>query len=72
MTGPWKTAHDSAIEGLAMIWEAVEALGPAGALPSEEALLNLYGPEPHHRAQAIVNALTGILGDAAQQPTRPA
>lgn len=62
---PWKAAHDSAIEGLAMIWETVETLGPVGALPSEEAVLNLYGPEPHHRAQAIVDALTRIL--AGQQ-----
>jgi hypothetical protein len=37
-----------------MIREAIEALGPAGVLPSGEAVISLYGPEPIHEAQAIV------------------
>jgi hypothetical protein len=44
-----------------MIREAVETLGPPGVLPSQEAVLTLYGPEPVHEAQAIVGALTKIL-----------
>jgi hypothetical protein len=47
-----------------MIREAVETLGPPGVLPSEEAVLALYGPEPVHEGQAIVDALTEILSKA--------
>jgi hypothetical protein len=39
-----------------------KTLGPPGVLPSEEAVLALYGPEPIHEAQAIVDALTKLLG----------
>ena len=49
--------------GLRMIREAVETLGPPGVLPSGEAVISLYGPEPIHEPQAIVDALTAILGD---------
>ena len=37
---------------LRMIREAVEQLGPPGAMPSREAVLKLYGPEPVPRDQA--------------------
>jgi hypothetical protein len=40
-----------------MIREAIETLGPPGVLPSKEAMLMLYGPEPIHEGQAIVDAL---------------
>jgi hypothetical protein len=50
-------------QGLHMIREAVETLGPPGVLPSSEAVLKLYGPEPIHEAQAIVDALIKILAD---------
>jgi hypothetical protein len=49
--------------GLRMIRETIETLGPPGALPSEEAVLRLYGPEPVHEAAAIVGALRKLLGN---------
>jgi hypothetical protein len=54
--------YRNAWQALRMIREAVETLGPPGVLPSEEAVLALYGPEPIHEAQAIVDALTKLLG----------
>jgi hypothetical protein len=50
-----------------MIREAVETLGPPGILPSEKAVLRLYGPEAVHEAQAIVDALTKLFGDRAPE-----
>ena len=50
---------------LRMIREAVETLGPVAALPSEEAVVTLYGPEPVHEAQAIVDAIGRWAGDRA-------
>ena len=55
--------YRNAWAGLRMIREAVETLGPPGVLPSGEAVMSLYGPEPIHEAQAIVDALASILGD---------
>jgi hypothetical protein len=40
-----------------MIRETIETLGAPGVLPSNEAVLLLYGPEPIHEGQAIVDAL---------------
>ena len=54
--------YRNAWAGLRMIREAVETLGPPGVLPSGEAVISLYGPEPTHEAQAIVDALAAILG----------
>jgi hypothetical protein len=45
-----------------MIREAVETLGPPGALPSQDAVPALFGPEPVHEASAIVEALQRLLG----------
>jgi hypothetical protein len=56
--------YRNAWQALRMIREAIETLGPAGVLPSEEAVLKLYGPEPVHEGQAIVDALTQILSEA--------
>jgi hypothetical protein len=53
--------YRNAWQALRMIREAIETLGPPGVLPSEEAVLKLYGPEPVHEGQAIVHALTQIL-----------
>ncbi len=53
--------YRNAWQALRMIREAVETLGPPGVLPSETAVLTLYGPEPVHEGQAIVDALTTIL-----------
>lgn len=47
-----------------MIRETIETLGPPGVLPSGEAVLMLYGPEPIHEGQAIVDALRKILAPA--------
>jgi hypothetical protein len=57
--------YRNAWKGLHMIRETVEALGSPGVLPSQEAVIALYGPEPIHEAQAIVDALTQILREPA-------
>ncbi len=44
-----------------MVRGTIKTLGPPGALPSEEAVLELYGPKPIHEGQAIVNALMRLL-----------
>jgi hypothetical protein len=46
---------------LRMIRETLETLGPPGILPSQEAVLKLYGPEPVNEAAAIVDALQKLL-----------
>jgi hypothetical protein len=53
--------YRNAWQALRIVRETIEALGPPGALPSEEAVLKLYGPEPIHEGQAIVDALTKLL-----------
>ena len=53
--------YRNAWAALRMIRETIETLGPPGALPSSEAVLMLYGPEPVHEGQAIVDALTKLL-----------
>ena len=57
--------YRNAWAGLRMIREAIEELGPVGTLPSPEAVIGKYGPEPIHEAQAIVDALASILGPPA-------
>ena len=57
--------YRNAWAGLHMIREAIEELGPVGVLPSPEAVIGKYGPEPIHEAQAIVDALASILGPPA-------
>jgi hypothetical protein len=57
----WRDNYQNAWAALRMIREAIETLGPPGALPSNEAVLMLYGPEPVHEGQAIVDALRRIL-----------
>jgi hypothetical protein len=63
--------YRNAWAGLRMIREAVETLGPPGVLPSGEAVISLYGPEPIHEAEAIVDALAVILGDDPASPAAP-
>jgi hypothetical protein len=48
--------YRNARQALRMVRETIETLGPPGTLPSEEAVNSLYGPEPVHEAQAIVDA----------------
>lgn len=55
--------YRNAWDGLRLIREAVETLRPPGLLSFQEAVVTLYGPEPIHEAQAIVDALTTVLGD---------
>ena len=45
-----------------MIRDAVDALGPPGAMRSEEAVLATLGPEPIHEAQAI-EGIQAIVAD---------
>ena len=46
---------------LQLIRETVETLGPAGILPSREAVIELYGPEPVHEATAIAAAIRTLV-----------
>jgi hypothetical protein len=62
--------YRNAWAALGMIREAVETLGPPGALMSRDGVLRRYGPEPIHEGQAIVDALTEMLA-AARTEERP-
>ncbi|MER9851261.1 hypothetical protein NKJ55_28880 [Mesorhizobium sp. M0106] len=42
---------------LRLIRMAIEETCPAGVLPSEEAVLMLYGPEPIHEGEALAKAI---------------
>jgi hypothetical protein len=44
-----------------MIRETVETLGPPGILPSQDAVLEHYDPEPVYEATVIVEALRKML-----------
>jgi hypothetical protein len=57
----WRDNVQNALAALRMIRETIETLGPPGVLPSGEGVLMLYGPEPIHEGQAIVDALRKIL-----------
>jgi hypothetical protein len=59
-----KNYQNALMASLRMIRETIETLGPPGVLPSGEAVLMLYGPEPIHEGQAIVDALRKILAPA--------
>lgn len=43
--------------GLKLVRMAIEQTCPAGVLPSEEAVLLLYGPEPVHEGEALAKAI---------------
>ncbi|UVC12945.1 PAC2 family protein [Mesorhizobium onobrychidis] len=43
--------------GLKLVRTAIEQTCPAGVLPSEEAVLLLYGPEPVHEGEALAKAI---------------
>jgi hypothetical protein len=55
--------YRNAWQALGMIREAIETLGPPGALLSRDGVLRTYGPEPIHEGQAIVDALTEMPAD---------
>jgi hypothetical protein len=61
-TERWRENMQNAWAALRMIRETIETLGPPGVLPSNDAVLMLYGPEPVHEGQAIVDALKKLLG----------
>ncbi|WP_287058764.1 hypothetical protein [Mesorhizobium sp.] len=42
---------------LKLVRLAIEQTCPAGVLPSEEAVLLLYGPEPIHEGEALAKAI---------------
>lgn len=56
-----RTTMSNAWAALRMIRETIETLGPPGILPSE----GVYGPEPVHEAEAIVEALRKLLAPKA-------
>ncbi|TIP22884.1 MAG: hypothetical protein E5X67_35560 [Mesorhizobium sp.] len=43
--------------GLKLVRMAIEQTCPAGVLPSEEAVLLLYGPQPVHEGEALAKAI---------------
>lgn len=47
----------NAWSALRMVRLAIEATCPAGVLPSEDAVLGLYGPEPIHEGEALAKAI---------------
>ncbi|TIP09094.1 hypothetical protein [Mesorhizobium sp.] len=49
--------HISERTGLKLVRMAIEETCPAGVLPSEEAVLLLYGPEPVHEGEALAKAI---------------
>jgi len=61
--------YENAWAGLRLIRETVEALSPPGTLPSEDAVLQLYGPEPLHEATAISDALRKLLAGPSHGPS---
>ncbi|RWQ21406.1 hypothetical protein [Mesorhizobium sp.] len=42
---------------LKLVRMGIEQTCPAGVLPSEEAVLLLYGPEPIHEGEALAKAI---------------
>ncbi|MER8439299.1 PAC2 family protein [Mesorhizobium sp. M1312] len=43
--------------GLQLVRMTIELACPAGVLPSEDAVLLLYGPEPIHEGEALAKAI---------------
>ena len=56
----------SAWAAMRMVREALETLGPVGALPSEEAVLLLRGPTFHDEAMTLVEAIQSIASARAE------
>lgn len=53
---------------LRMIRETIETLGPPGILPSEEAVIMLYGPEPIDEATALVEGIRRLAAEPGGAP----
>jgi hypothetical protein len=56
--------------GLELVRIAIEMTCPAGVLPSEEAVLGLYGPEPVHEGEALAKAIIETV-ERLTRPTEP-
>jgi hypothetical protein len=56
-----KETRESWSAALRMIRQTVETLGPPGILPSQDAVVEHYGPEPVHEATAIIQAPQKLL-----------
>lgn len=59
--------YENAWAALRLVREAIETLGPVGALCSEEGTLIERGPEPVHEAETLVRGIQAIV-DAASGP----
>lgn len=46
---------------LGLVRMAIEETCPAGVLPSEEAVLGLYGPDPTHEGEALAKAIIATV-----------
>jgi hypothetical protein len=66
----------SELAGLQLVRMAIEMTCPAGVLPSEEAVLGLYGSLPVHEgealAKAIIETVERLQGSDRDQPGTPA
>jgi hypothetical protein len=54
--------------GLQLVRMAIEMTCPAGVLPSEEAVLGLYGPEPIHEGEALAKAIIETVERLTRYP----
>jgi hypothetical protein len=59
----WRDNLGALWAALRMIRDAIEEIGPIGAVPSEESIL----PEPHHEAEAIIKGIQAIALGAHPQ-----
>ena len=60
IVGARQATNRNSWAALRMIRQTLETLGPPDILSSEDAVLQLYGPEPVHEATAI-EALRKVL-----------
>jgi hypothetical protein len=56
-----KETRENWSAALHLIRETVETLAPPGILPSRETVLQLYGPEPVHEAEALAAAIRTLV-----------
>ncbi|WP_292519312.1 hypothetical protein [Mesorhizobium sp.] len=57
--------------GLQLVRMAIEMTCPAGVLPSEEAVLGLYGPEPVHEGEALAKAIIETVERLTRRTKNP-
>ncbi|TIM05943.1 hypothetical protein [Mesorhizobium sp.] len=56
--------------GLKLVRMAIEQTCPAGVLPSKEAVVLLYGPEPVHEGEALAKAIVETVEKLTRCPPR--